>query len=342
MKQDQPTPQEWRALYEAAAEFRKIEPWRWMDDSDIFGVQDPHSGEIGYCCIMGGLGEVFAMAVYLGTEGLNGYRLIQKGTVKPGDPDSLFIQNCLMASFEDREFIEEEDMAVIKALGLKFRGSNGWPLFRSYKPGYFPWFLGRDEALYLTAALQQAHYVCVRYKEDRKMLRPARKNHYLVRVQGTVDNATDWHDEWKEPAPAKSEPIESKPVDELRIQRIKKTAKPVQAVWEIDFFYTPTPVAEGGRPFFPYAMMICDHNSGFIYDIYLSSPRKYIAEFPTVFLSSIEKNGITPMEILVSKKEAADLLAPYALSFDIKVSSAKRLNNIDNARRGMTEFLERI
>ena len=77
MKQDQPTPQEWRALYEAAAEFRKIEPWRWMDDSDIFGVQDPHSGEIGY-------------------------RLIQKGTVKPGDPDSLFIQNCLMASFEER------------------------------------------------------------------------------------------------------------------------------------------------------------------------------------------------------------------------------------------------
>lgn len=336
MKQDQPTLQEWRALYEAAVEFRKIEPWRWMEDSDIFGVQDPRSGEIGYCCVMGALGEVFAMAVYLGTKGLNGYRLIQKGTVKPGNPDSLFIQNCLMASFEDREFIEKEDRAIMKALGLKFRGSNEWPLFRSYRPGYFPWFLDRDEVLFLTIALQQALDVCARYKADRKTLKPPRRNHYLVRVQETV-----WRDEWKEPVPAESEPIESKPVDELRVQRIRKRVMPVQAVWEIDFFHTPIPVAEGGRPFFPYAMMICDHDSGFVYDVYLSSPGKYIAEFPAVFLSSIEKNGIIPLEILIRKKEAADLLTPYAVALDIKISSAKRLNTIDKARRSMTKFLER-
>ncbi len=34
MKQDKPTQQEWHALYEVAAEFRKLEQWRWMDDSD--------------------------------------------------------------------------------------------------------------------------------------------------------------------------------------------------------------------------------------------------------------------------------------------------------------------
>ena len=59
---------EWKELYTAAVELKKIEPWAWMYDSDIFGVLNPASGEIGYCCIMGALGEVYALAVYLGTE----------------------------------------------------------------------------------------------------------------------------------------------------------------------------------------------------------------------------------------------------------------------------------
>ena len=58
------SPQQWRELYNAAIELKKLKPWEWMWDSEIFGVQNPETGEVGYCCVMGRGGEHYAMAVY--------------------------------------------------------------------------------------------------------------------------------------------------------------------------------------------------------------------------------------------------------------------------------------
>src|SRR5262245_5827031 len=146
----EPTLEEWRALYREAIAFRDLEPWEWMWDSDVFGVQDPESSEIGYCCVMGQLGEHFALGVYRGSRGLAGHwemRLQAREPEAGEDPmEILLLQDCLMASFEDRKLLTPEDLGVIKQLGLKFRGPNAWPQFRSYRPGYEPWYLTGEEA----------------------------------------------------------------------------------------------------------------------------------------------------------------------------------------------------
>ncbi len=60
---------------EAATACRGLKPWEWMHEGDIFGVKDAESGGIGYSCIMGNAGEVYALGVYLDDEGFKLYQL---------------------------------------------------------------------------------------------------------------------------------------------------------------------------------------------------------------------------------------------------------------------------
>ena len=71
----------------------------------------------------------------------------------------------LQASFENREVLEGEDRGIIRQLGLKFRGRNAWPMFRSYRPGFFPWLIDSHEAELLTCALEQVLVVAPRLGE---------------------------------------------------------------------------------------------------------------------------------------------------------------------------------
>jgi len=343
MKKSEPSLKDWKSLYDAAIAFRNIEPWEWMKETDIFGVRNPQTGEVGYCCIMGEMGEVLAIAVYLGTEGLEGYLNIRRGQIQHDDPDSLFIQNCLMLSFENRKLVEDDDREIINELGLKFRGKNAWPVFRRYEPGYFPWFLNRDEVLYMTNALQQATDICLRFKDDAKLFRSPDKNQYLIRVAEEKNGRVSWKNEWRKPSlPEKKDQGFYKPVDEVRIQRLKKTVKSTHAIWDIDFFYAPTPVLEGERPFFPYAIMIIDHDTGFILDMHLAETRSYQEEFLDQFLNCIETTSVIPLEILARKEEAVKLLETYASRLNIRLSRVKKLQNIDHARREMAKHLRSL
>jgi len=47
MKQARPQREEWDRLFKAAARIKKLSPWEWMNETDVFGVQHPETGVIG-------------------------------------------------------------------------------------------------------------------------------------------------------------------------------------------------------------------------------------------------------------------------------------------------------
>ena len=333
-----PSLQEWRSLYRAALEFRDIESWNWMLDSDVFGVQNPETSEIGYCCVMGKAGQMFGMAVYLGTEGLYTYLMMQSGEMPTYIIDALMLQKCLMVSYEDREVLQKRDLEVIKRLGLKLRGRNSWPLFRSYLPGYHPWYLTKDETRYLTLALEQAREVALRFRENPDMLISPKKGYYFVRVAEKKRGGLEWKDQWLKPQPLKEEKAPPEPVDEIRLHKLKKISSP-EGVWEMDFFYHPVGVQEkGGRPYYPYVILCSDHYSGFIINVHLAKPWEYRSVFPEQFIRVMETLKALPGEVLVAKEELFDLLEPITSRLGINLRLVERLAAVESARASMYQL----
>ncbi|MFQ5907092.1 MAG: hypothetical protein ACE5JA_11055 [bacterium] len=338
MKDRPPSAEEWRNLYDAALEFKNTGCWTWMWDTDIFGVQNPADGEIGYCCVMGRAGRHFAMAVYLGTEGLEGYLKTQSQEMPPSSPDFLHVQKCLAASFEDREFLQKADFNVIKELGLKFRGRNSWPLFRSYQPGYFPWYLTGGEARYLALCLLQAIDVSLRFKDDPDMLTPPVENRYLVRVTEKGKRDLSWKDEWLEPSPLRRPQIIVKRIDAESLERMKRMSIQPHGDWEVDFFYFPGGVGEKGeRPCFPYVFLCVDRNSGLVLTTHVAEPQKWMSEFPEGFLRFMESSKSLPEEIFVKKDEVFKLLEPIASRLGVRLRRVRKLKALENAQAGMFE-----
>jgi hypothetical protein len=342
MANTSPSSQEWAALYQAAIDFKKLAPWEWMYDSDLFGVQNPADGEIGYCCVMGNLGEHFALGVYLGTKGLEGYFKIASGELEAPDEAVLYYQKCLMASFEDRDYLAKQDLGVIKELGLKFRGRNAWPCFRSYRPGYFPWFVTAGEARFLTLALQQAIDVATRFQEDPNLLVPSRTGLYLVRVSEQNGESISWSDQWLPPAPSESEPFVVPPIDEVSVERIRRSITARQGIWETDFFFTPEPVQGDARPYFPYMFLWVDRGSGMVLPPHLADADNYRSEFQKHFLSLIEQARFLPQEVRVLKQEALALLEPISQRLGIKVRRSRKLGALEEARSSLMGFFQRF
>ena len=169
MSENPPTIDEWRELYESAVRVKELAPWGWMTEADVFGVQNPETDELGFVSVMGMLGEHYAMSLYLGPKGLYEFWEFEEiGHL--ASPEGLLEIPQLQASFENRDELHKKDREVIKGLGLKFRGRHAWPMFRSYRPGFAPWFLEAEEARFLRYALDQLVDVAPRFREDPSLL----------------------------------------------------------------------------------------------------------------------------------------------------------------------------
>jgi hypothetical protein len=331
----EPSYEEWLKLFETALKFKQIEPWNWMDDGSMFGIKDPETGNIGYCCVIGLLGEVFGLIVYRGEDGLKSWLKIQQSG-NPDDLDNFYIQDCLSVTFEDRAYLRKEDLQLIKKLGLKFRGRNAYPQFKSLMPGYFPWFITKEECSFLIKILGQAYHVCLQVKDNDKYLIPPAKGHYLIRHFDGVS----WKEIWQKLELPKQEDAVSIRTNEIRLAAIKKNSVKSSGKWEMDMFYSTIPIKDKGdeRPYFPKATIIVDHISGHIFNLILSKPEGCHQSIHDGFIEFIEKVAVIPQEIFLERDELKSIIQPAADALGIKLTKAKKCKMARQVREGMIEF----
>ena len=346
----EPTFDEWKKLYEASIEFKKIKPWEWMQDNDLFAIKDPQTGEYAYCCIMGNLGEYYGIAAYLGPEGLDGILKVMNDEIEPDDPDFMFIQKCLMVSFEDRTFLAEEDRKIIKQLGLRFRGKNEWPIFRNHTPGYFPWFISADECRFLTIILNQSVYIALKCKEEgfgffrnTKLAKDDNKLSFFTRIPERKNGGVKWNNDYINPLQYSAKYTTFKLLDELKTKRLQKLCKRKGAAWEVDTFYSPGPIQEDPhmRPYYPKVCLIFDQGRGTILGFNII---KNIEDEGNKFLDLISELIETykqlPYKIIIQRDETYYLLLDYCKQLGINLEKVDYLVNLEEARYEMHNFFE--
>ncbi len=142
----QPSREQWRRLYDMAAQIKQLAPWNELDSSDYIAVLPHGHKEPVFFITFGKLDEGEAVCAQNGLESMARLeRMIERSE---NDVPVLAYgeQDGLICNFGDREDVNSRDKAVYKELGLKFRGHGEWIYFRSMRPGYEPWNLNADEA----------------------------------------------------------------------------------------------------------------------------------------------------------------------------------------------------
>lgn len=324
-------------LYAAAGRVKELAPWEWMDEADVFGVQCPETGALGFVSIMGMAGEHFAIALYQGAEGLYGFWDLEWQGFG-ADPRQVLEIPQLQASFEDRDLLDKQDRDLIKRLGLKFRGANSWPLFRSYRAGFLPWFVTSEEARFLTYALAQTLEVAPRVKEDPDLLESHDEESYLVRVPQPSAAQLVWEDRLMKvarPAPVRLTAV----LDVGVVGRLKQLPRRSFEL-EIDLTMMPTPIAERNeRPYLPYLLLLVDGASGAVVGFEIMKPENSVAELwkqiPMQLAHWLADAGVVPGEIHTRSEKLFELLAPLAKTLQVKLRRSDSLPGIDEATASM-------
>jgi hypothetical protein len=335
----EPSLGQWRELYAAAEEFKKIECWNWLYDSDLFGVRDPQTGGIAYCSVLGNAGELFALTVYPGDEALESYWRIAEGAVTANDLEALVAREGLEASFGPRKFLEKRDLTVIKQLGLQFRGATGWPCFRSHRRGYAPWFLSGEEARLLTFALRQAREIALWAKDEpEKLAHETDDEAILVRELA----GGQWRDVWVKPQRGFAEaPPQPPPVEAARLEALRALNCQCPEAWEVEIFPLPFPISEKAeRPYYSYTMLAVMRSSGFVLCSHLADPPQRAAAFQEHFFKMTQSTKLLPQEVYVANQETYDFFKPLGDGLGFRVNLVKRLPALEEARDSMFAMMQ--
>lgn len=329
----------WIALYEAAGKLRSFAPWRWMGDAERFGVQDPTTGEIDWCVVLGQAGEFEGLAVYLGTKGLE---QLERMLASSGEDQSpAFGQDALVLSFVDRDEVKPEERARMKRLGFSFRGRGAWPLFESHGLNRIAIVPNVAEARRMVDVIEQVLDVARRAALDPELVQSDASGERLVRITSGRNDGRKWSDARRAVTPPKE--IEIPSFDQLRASRLAQSLPRGAIQIQCDLFPAPAVIgAPGEAAYCPALFLVVEAERGTIVSANMHEPRGREAWVQEELLRVIELLGVRPEAVFVARKALDRLLAPLAASLGIRLEHAEELDRLEEARESLMDWMSGV
>lgn len=310
-----------RALVRAGLAFIEAAPWRYLTDEDLFAVENPETGEMAYCLVMGAAGIDYGLMACLGLPGLAGLALMLNDGL---DGDELLLtQNSLNFSMADRDQLEASDRAALVGLGMKFRGRGAWPLFLRHEPIYLPRRPNDGEAAFLTVCLEQAQAIMDASEE---MEKARERGEIVVRRRNPSGG-------WDSKFEAPPEVTLTVGCDTALLERTKRACKKSSHTWESQVVaLTQIRAAPGERGYWARVVLCVDQQSGMIT---MSDPLEPDDRVEDGLLTAMKRSGSVPREMRVSSLLLRQHFEPVASALGIRLAYTERLQALPNVKRAL-------
>jgi len=342
-------------LYMLTSEIRRLAPWDYLFEDDLFGVQVPGTELVYYVSVMGSDGEFEALTFYKGHEGLTDFLEFRAKVDQLSDPEldeagllraSTMVGGVMtiphiLLSFADREELDRENLAAIRKSGARVRGNGNWPRIEEIVPGYVPVYPGRETLIELYLVMQQALVVLEKAMEDdRYLIREADpEGTLLVRVPAGKGPKFRWKDHYLVPDPRWGEvsySVNVKAGTRTELSRLPETG----SVLQIELIMLPTPVKDMGRKgYFPFALLMVEKGNGLIrsYSILAPKPdlRSMYESVPQKVMEELVKFGHRPSKIEIRTDLLFDTLLEFLDEAGCSVEWVDRMPEMDEAIASM-------
>lgn len=147
--------EEWRRLYEIGTKIGEMKLWESFWDMDLIGIEEGDPEDTAFISILGKGGSCYGIAVYEGYEGLNDFWMLASQTeLNLTTEYAMLSQDFLACYWGNREELSKKQWEIVRELGYRYRGRNQWMYFMSYREGYIPYQMDREEVLRMTHYLE--------------------------------------------------------------------------------------------------------------------------------------------------------------------------------------------
>jgi len=330
-----PTPQpliSWTGLLKTTRDFFKAQPWEKIRHEFLFGIDNPHTGEVLYCTAIGGSGDVYGLTIYPDAKGLYTYLLTQRQKLQESIP--FYYMDCFLVSLENQQNLSPEDKRILKQSKLSFPKGTAKPQFRSFSSGYMQTLPDPEERYAINLALQGTLVVLRNWTEFQKDFDPLLDMIPIIVFDESTGMMHMRYEELKMPSlPMLTPP----PLNEIRMRSLVKQSKK-QGTWEGSLYYIPSPVQEKGkRGFFPSLAIWGDHQSGMILGTDMAERKTCAESLVRSLCATIEKTRTIPEIVLINDQRIAAALEPAAAALGITLQDAGVLPQLE----GLTAALSR-
>ena len=328
-----------RKLYLLALDILELRPWDILDEENFVLLRDPASNETCTCTILGALGILFAVQVYVGDQNHHLLRKMVAGDVE-NHADVYAAMKGVSVEFVPTDQLTAPDREVNNA--LKGTGSRLElvPVFRAYRPGYHPWYLTEDEGKLLVLCLKCVLALCAEAGESGEMTDYWDEEETYPFLssspsEGTANFAVTV-DLVRAPDPTPPQPAAA-PVDPARAEDILRRQFQRKGAVEVGHFFTLGAIGKRDeRKACVRATAVCDVSTGFAYSGNVGMPEDGTGELLVrALLDAMKEGRFIPREIRVRNEEFKWMLADVADKFGSTVVVKKSLPFLEEFERGL-------